>query len=138
MHVDGSCHCGFIKYEAEIDPDGVGLCHCTDCQVLSGSAYRVVVQAPKAGFRLLGGQPKIYIKTTAESGNKRAMAFCPECGAAIYAAMAGDDPSLYGLRVGTLRQRTQLKPSRQIWCQSKLDWVPELPGTVNFAKGPPA
>ena len=38
MKVDGGCHCGSITFEAEIDPDAVGICHCTDCQRLSGTA----------------------------------------------------------------------------------------------------
>ena len=38
------------------------------------------------------GTPKIYIKT-AESGNKRAHAFCPGCGTPIYAAASGANPT---------------------------------------------
>jgi hypothetical protein len=38
MRVDGGCHCGKITYEADIDPDKAGLCHCTDCQTLTSSA----------------------------------------------------------------------------------------------------
>jgi hypothetical protein len=34
MKIDGGCHCGYITYVAEIDPDKVGICHCTDCQTL--------------------------------------------------------------------------------------------------------
>src|SRR5215831_5403921 len=85
MKIDGGCHCGNITYVAEIDPDKVGLCHCTDCQTLSGSAFRISVPAARNAFSLSGGQPKIYVKT-AESGAKRAQAFCPECGTPIYAA----------------------------------------------------
>ena len=136
MLVDGGCHCGFIKYEAEIDPAGVGLCHCSDCQVISGSAFRIVVQVPKEKLRMLGGKPKTYIKI-AESGTRRTQAFCPECGTSVYAAAAVDDPPLIGLRVGNIRQRAQLKPSRQIWCRSKLGWLPEIPGLQSFEKGPP-
>ena len=135
MHVDGGCHCGFIKYEADIDPDAVGLCHCSDCQTISGSAFRIVVQVPKEKFRMLGGKPKTYVKT-AESGNKRTQAFCPECGTSIYAAAVGDDPAMIGVRVGNLRQRAQLKPSRQICCRSKLPWLPDIPGLESHPKGP--
>ena len=85
MRVEGHCHCGEISFEAEIDPDGVRICHCTDCQMLTGSAYRVNVQTPAGAFVLRSGTPKIYIKTAA-SGNKRAHAFCPNCGTPIYAA----------------------------------------------------
>jgi hypothetical protein len=124
MKVEGQCHCGHISFEAEIDPNMVRICHCTDCQTLSGSAYRVNVQAPAASFRLLTGQPKIYIKT-AESGNQRAQAFCPNCGTAIYSAAPRDTPT-YALRVGTLKQRSQLQPSRQIWSRSAQPWVKDL------------
>ena len=34
MKVDGRCHCGSSPYEAEIDPEKVAICHCTDCQTL--------------------------------------------------------------------------------------------------------
>ena len=73
MKIDGGCHCGNITYTAEVDPDKVGICHCTDCQTLSGSAFRTSVRATKEAFHL-HGEPKIYVKT-AESGAKRAQAF---------------------------------------------------------------
>jgi hypothetical protein len=126
MKVTGRCHCGSITYEAEIDPGKVTMCHCTDCQMLTGSAYRANVQAPRETFVLRGGPPKIYIKT-AQSGNKRAHAFCPECGTPIYSA-AISDPPFYSLRVGCLDRRRELRPSRQIWCQSALPWSANVEG----------
>ncbi len=44
MRIDGQCHCGGITYEAEVDPATARICHCTDCQVLSGTAFRTVSQ----------------------------------------------------------------------------------------------
>src|SRR5262245_3188982 len=70
MKIDGRCHCGFIAYEAEADPEMTGICHCTDCQTLSGSAFRSVVPSRQGSFKPRSGEPKIYIKT-AESGTKR-------------------------------------------------------------------
>lgn len=91
--------------------------------MLTGSAFRANVQAPRASF-VLSGEPRIYIKT-AESGNRRAHAFCPNCGTPIYSA-AISDPPYYSLRVGCLDQRAQLKPARQIWCKSALGWAMDL------------
>ena len=121
MHIEGGCHCGYITYEAEVDQAAVGICHCTDCQTLTGSAFRITVPAPKEGFKLLTGQPRIYVKT-AESGTQRAHGFCPECGTPIYATSV-TDPQIYGIRVGTARQRKELRPRRQGWCRSAQDWV---------------
>ena len=135
MKIDGRCHCGYITYEAEIDPEKVGVCHCTDCQSLTGSAFTTSVQADKGAFRLLSGQHKIYVKT-AESGAKRAQAFCPECGSRIYAA-APIDPQSFNLRVGTIYQRKELPPKTQSWCRSALGWVMDLGSVPQNAQGRP-
>jgi hypothetical protein len=79
MRIEGRCHCGFITYEAEVDPEKVMICHCTDCQTLSGSAFRSVVLTRENGFKLLSGTLKSYVKT-AESGARRPQTFCPEVG----------------------------------------------------------
>ena len=89
MKIDGSCHCGRISFEAEIDPATVVICHCTDCQTLSGSAFRVVVPAKEGTFVLLSGEPKVYVKV-GESKNRREQTFCADCGTLIYSAPPGD------------------------------------------------
>jgi len=68
MKVDGGCHCGKIRYEAEVDPGNVLICHCTDCQTMSRSAFRTVVPSNAGAF--LSGTPRVYAKT-AESGRRR-------------------------------------------------------------------
>jgi len=135
MKIDGGCHCGLITYEAEIDPADVGVCHCTDCQQLSGTAFTTFVFAPRAGFKLLSGTPKIYFKT-GSSGTKRAQAFCQQCGSRIYASAAVAEPERYNLRVGTIRQRRELRPQKQIWCRSALDWVMELDSVKQIPREP--
>lgn len=134
MKVEGGCHCGRITFEAEIDPATASICHCTDCQTLSGSAYRSNVRTVAGGFRLLTGEPKIYVKT-AESGTKRAQGFCPDCGTPIYSTSA-TDPKIYGLRVGTLRQRSELRPKMQGWWRSAQPWVTDLSAMTQYEKQP--
>ena len=43
--------CGAIAYEAQVEPGTIGICHCSDCQKLTGSAFRANVQAPAGSFR---------------------------------------------------------------------------------------
>jgi hypothetical protein len=126
MRIDGACHCGNIAFEAEVDPETARICHCTDCQTMSGSLFRANIQADGATFRLVRGSPKIYIKT-ADSGNQRAQAFCPDCGTGLYAT-SPTNPTSYGLRVGTIAQRAMFRPKFQIWCQSELPWTAEVSG----------
>lgn len=126
MQVNGRCHCGQVSYEAELDPGNVAICHCTDCQMMSGSPYRVSVRVPASAFRLLTGHLKSYVKT-AESGRKRVHSFCPECGTPVHAADPVD-PQTYTLRVGCLDKRAELPPQRQIWCRSAVPWSRDLGG----------
>jgi hypothetical protein len=133
MKIDGGCHCGYITYEAEADPERASICHCTDCQHLTGTAFRTSVPAAEGSFLLLSGEPTIYLKT-AESGRQRVQAFCPRCGSPIYATAPGDGAKVYNIRVGTTRQRDQLVPKRQIWCRSQQEWLGTVPSLPSFEK----
>jgi hypothetical protein len=123
MHINGACHCGSISFSAEIDPSRVMLCHCTDCQVLSGSPFRAVVAAPIEGF-VLHGTPKSYVKV-AQSGNRRAQVFCPDCGTPLFATAPENATSVI-IRLGCVEQRAQLKPAVQIWQHSAMPWLSGL------------
>ena len=122
MKVDGQCHCGFITIEGEADPERVTVCHCTDCQTGTGSAFRNSVPVAGSTFKMTG-QPTGYVKTTADSGKPRLQTFCPP----IYSTTVGEgvQPS-YTVRVGILRQRDQLPPKRQQWMRSARPWTDEL------------
>jgi hypothetical protein len=123
MKIDGACHCGAIRIEAEADPEKVTICHCTDCQTGTGSVFRVSIPVAGSAFKMTG-KPTSYLKTTADSGNPRVQAFCPSCGTPIYSTSPGEgvQPS-YMVRVGILRQRGDLVPKKQNWFRSARPWV---------------
>ena len=126
MKVSGSCHCGAITIEGEADPEKVGICHCTDCQTGTGSAFRVSVPVSGATFKM-SGEPTRYVKTTADSGNPRVQAFCPRCGSPIFSTTPGEGPQpTYIVRVGILRQRKEFTPTKQNWFRSAQSWVTGL------------
>jgi hypothetical protein len=129
MQIDGACHCGRISFTAQIDPTRVMVCHCDDCQVLSGAPFRAVVAAPYDTL-VLRGEPKSYVKVAA-SGNRRAQVFCPECATPLFAT-APENPTSIVVRLGCVKQRAQLAPAAQIWKRSALPWVyhlQEVPGS---------
>jgi hypothetical protein len=134
MKIDGACHCGAITIEGEADPEKTTVCHCTDCQTGTASAFRVSVPVPGETFKMKG-QPAIYVRTTAESGNARAQAFCPTCGSPIYATSPGEgQQAVYMVRVGILRQRDQFVPTRQIWFRSARPWTTQLDAVPKVEK----
>ena len=126
MKIDGACTCGSIRIEGEADPETVTVCHCTDCQTGTGTAFRVSIPVKGDSFKV-SGQPTIYIKTTADSGNPRAQAFCGKCGSPLYSTTPGEGrQAMYIVRVGILQQRGELEPKRQIWWRSARPWVTGL------------
>lgn len=124
MQVDGTCHCGEIAWEAEIDPEAIIVCHCTDCQVLGGGAFRWGTLIAKEAFTLRRGEPKLYRKTAA-SGALRDLAFCGTCGTSLYGTQA-DHSTTLSLRLSSARQAGELRPSMQMWTQSKISWLDSL------------
>ena len=118
MRIDGGCHCGYIQYEAEIDPAKVGICHCTDCQHFSGSPYRASIPAPVGQFSLKGAT-KTYVKT-AENGNRRAQVFCPECGTRMPHKVNGTENML--IPAGVLDADPGMRPTNSIFWKSKSPW----------------
>jgi hypothetical protein len=138
MKIDGGCSCGAIKIEGEADPEKTQICHCTDCQTSTGTAFRVSIPVLGNTFKMTG-QPNIYVKTTADSGKPRVQAFCGTCASPIYSTTPGEgvQPS-YTVRVGILRQRYQLIPRRQNWFRSARSWVLNLDAVPKNEKQAPA
>ncbi len=97
MKIDGQCHCGNITYRTEIDPEQVYICHCTDCQSISGTAFRWAVSVAEEDFQLLTGSPKTYIKR-AESGAESHQLFCPDCASPLYLTAIGEGPKSFNLK----------------------------------------
>ena len=122
MLINGARHCGQISFAAEIDPAQVVVCHCRDCQILSGSPFRAVAEEPIGTFKV-SGSPKSYAFT--QHGIRMAQVFCSECGTPLYAT-AQERPTSVIIRLGCVEQRAQLKPSMQIWQGSALPWLAEL------------
>jgi hypothetical protein len=130
MNIDGQCHCGHITYKALVEPSRVSICHCTDCQSLTGSAFRVTVLTSRENLKITAGEPKVYAKV-GDNGRKRLQYFCPECGAPLFTTGEGADGDVWGIRWGSIRQRRELAPTRQLWLRSAAPWIDtlkEVPG----------
>lgn len=81
----GSCHCGAIRYQADIDLAlGTVKCNCTVCTKMR---FWAAVVAP-SNFRLLQGQDALreYRFHTRRDGHY----FCGECGINVFST--GDAP----------------------------------------------
>ena len=60
--IHGSCHCGDITFQAEANPARVVICHCTDCQKMSGGPYHSIVQVKEDAFSCSAVSPSLTSK----------------------------------------------------------------------------
>lgn len=130
----GGCLCGKVRYTVSADPMFTGVCHCTSCQKQGGGAFSVVIGVPTNGLSVEGTTTTYEAK--GDSGQSVKSRFCPVCGSTI----VSEPEVMQGLaivRAGTLDDPSSLKPTMEIYCDSKQPWVslggdlkafPKMPG----------
>lgn len=130
----GGCGCGAIRYSITTEPLISYLCHCTECQKRTASAFGISAVIPTEHLVIEKGTPKVYLRT-ADSGNQLGINFCDNCGSSLFSAPAAR-PQIRVLYGGTLDDPTILPIQINIWTDSKLPWVPVDPSVPNEPKQP--
>lgn len=122
----GRCQCGEITYETE-RPVAAWICHCRDCQRMTGGAYSFSMAVPRAGFRFAQGEPRRFLKT-GDNGVQTEQLFCAACSTWL-ASLSPAAPQAVILRVGTLDDHRWITPGSQVWTDSALPWavLPDVP-----------
>jgi hypothetical protein len=120
----GSCFCEKVKYSYEGDIQGKALCHCRDCQKITGSTYSTNIIVPGDNFKVTAGSPKEFSKT-ADSGNKITSHFCGDCGSTLWRDGATFGPNKV-IKVGSLDDSKALedaKPGVELYVPERISWV---------------
>jgi hypothetical protein len=106
----GSCHCGAVAFEVELDLAGALKCNCSICNKLGA----VWAFAPKAKFRLTSGEGK---QGDYQFGKKSLHhRFCTACGIEAYAeGMAPDGTATVGINLRSIEGIDVDKLSPRPW-----------------------
>jgi hypothetical protein len=100
----GSCHCGAVRYEVDIDlANGSNKCNCSNC-AKSRAWFSFV---PGSAFRLQSGAEALSEYRWTPPGKPEpflTFAFCKHCGVRVYGT--GDHPKvggrMYAVAIATL------------------------------------
>lgn len=124
----GGCQCGALRYEIRAEPLTVYVCHCTECQHQSGSAFGMSVMVPRPAFVYTKGNPRRW-KRVADSGRAIESDMCESCGVRpVNHPSANDKVSI--VKPGTLDDTRWLHPVGHIWTKSAQPWVTIPDGTI--------
>ena len=132
VQIAGSCLCGSVRYESEVEPAFVAFCHCRDCQKASGAAYSANVAVPTDRLAITG--PLRSHEGQGGSGNRMTRSFCGECGSPVTICCEGALAGLSLVQAGTLDDPSWVRPAVHIFCASAQPWdvlpenAPCLPG----------
>jgi hypothetical protein len=130
---DGGCLCGLMRYRVSDEPLTLYVCHCTDCQRRTGSAFALSMVVLKSALELLQGDPRTY--TVTSSGVQRRGKFCADCSTRLWGEPL-KFPQVVVVQPGTLDDTTWLRPIGHIWTRSKQPWVSIPNDTLNFEGQP--
>ena len=135
MRLSGSCLCGQLRYVADAETPMAAVCHCSNCQKQTGSAFSWLVIVPSAQLRH-SGTLKTYLDR-GDSGSVVRRQFCPDCGSPLFSEM-DSAPGITAIKAGTLDDGSALTPVMHVWCDSAQPWSSIPSDMPRFAQQPPA
>ena len=127
---NGSCPCGNIKFKLKEEPKLTVNCHCNNCRSHTGSAFSTYVAFPLSSLELMNGKEYMSEYIT-DKGTKY---FCKNCGTPIY-NITKSNPDGCMIYLGVLENISDLTPRRNIWCESKLEWVNNISSIKSLEQG---
>ncbi len=129
----GSCLCGAIRYEIDIELGEFGYCHCRSCQKASGTAHAANAPVDRAHFKLVAGAGALK---EFESSPGKFRCFCAECGSPIYAYLKAT-PNVLRIRLGSLDTQFDKLPRAHTWVSERASWAPIADDVPQFERWAP-
>ena len=128
MHheLEGGCLCRSVRYRLRGEPIAFYACHCTDCQMESGSAFGLSLIVRRESLEPLSGELSLVPVAMPDGREKRAVR-CAHCGTRVWGEPARV-PQIRTLRPGTLDDPRAWEPYGNMWTASALPWVSLAPG----------
>ena len=121
LPMTGTCQCGALRYAITVQPLTLYLCHCTDCQKQSASAFAMSLLVAADGITVLSGQMARWQRSLAD-GRVKTYRLCKACGTRLFHETSGRD-NIWSVKAGTLDQARSLLPCGEIWTASAHAWA---------------
>ena len=129
----GGCMCKRIRYDISAEPMGVFLCHCRECQYVSGGGPASFLIVPKANVKI-DGAPAGY-DSTSDKGNPVRRLFCATCGTSLFSEPSSL-PEMLVVKLGGLDDSSKLKIGATLWTSSAPPWAHIDKEIPSFEKDP--
>ena len=116
--ISGGCLCGKARFETTTKPVMQSLCHCTDCQTVSGSAFYTAYIVPLETVTLTKGEPGEF-DVTSDKGRNNRRRFCRDCGTRLWAELENGIASVNGM---AFDDQSHFNPTHNHRLETAPDW----------------
>jgi hypothetical protein len=132
----GGCQCGAIRYTLRNDPLTLYVCHCTECQKQSSSAFGMSMTVLRTDVDITQGTLATF-ERPANHGHRVECTYCADCGSRLFHATSRR-PDHMNIKPGTLDDTQWLKPVAHVWTGSAQPWVTIPNDMLTFSAQPPS
>ena len=115
----GGCLCGALRWRAEGEPLLQGLCHCRNCQRLSGGGHVGFICFPEEAANV-EGETRSY-GVTGGSGRLATRYSCPTCHAIVF-GRSEVIPGKINFYAGSLDDASLFEPTMAIFVRTRPPW----------------
>lgn len=116
--LSGSCLCGDVTFKCEDQFSQFHLCHCTQCQKVTGSAHVSNLFCAPTNIEWLTGEDKI--KRYQVPGRSLVSSFCGNCGSPVpYVSVSG---KTLLVPAGSLDDAPNITPQDNIFWSEHAPW----------------
>lgn len=120
--IAGGCVCGKVRFEAEGEPDRVGICHCLDCRKYHGALFFAAAIYPETQV-WVSGEPQMY----------DGRCFCATCGSRVFNRSGAE----LELHLGALDDINVFQPTYELWTIRRESWLPAFPLEERYERDRP-
>lgn len=114
------CCCGALNVRTSGEPVRISVCHCTECQRRTGSAFGVQARFREEDVAITGASSQYARK--GDSGGVAIMHFCPVCGSIVF-WRANAIPGFVTVAVGAFADSGFPAPTVSVYGERKHGWV---------------
>jgi len=118
--ITGGCYCGAIRFQTVQSPIYQANCHCSNCRRAIGAQAVAWITVNRENFQFTSGRPKGY---RTDTGAWRT--FCDGCGTSL-TYERDSRPGEIDITTGSLDHPEDFPPSKDVFSDEKLSWVPLL------------
>lgn len=130
--LSGSCLCRAVQFEIENAFRKFFLCHCYQCQKMTGSAHVANLFTNKEAITWLKGEHEVKRYTI--PGRELANVFCSHCGSPVPHISTNGRALI--VPAGSLDGEPSIMPHSHIFMAEKRTWHDEIDSVPQFAAFP--